>query len=385
MPGRSFRIARIAGIPVGISPLWLIIVALITWSLGAGYYPGQVHGIAPLASYALGLASALLLFASILAHEFGHAIVARRRGVEIEEIDLWLLGGVARMRGRPQSANDELSFALAGPAVTAVVAAAFAGLALLLPSSAPAALRALVRYQAEVNLLILGFNLVPAFPLDGGRVARALLWRRSGDIAQATDTAAGLGRAFGYLLIGGGVLLWMDGSPGGLWFAVIGIFLVAAASAERVEEQVVALLSGVRVSELMSQPAITIPAELALADAERYFERHRFTAFPITDRSGRAVGLLSIDQLEKAPRSAWSTSTAGELADRDPELILREEADVAQLLERPTFARVGRATVIDETGRPIGLISLTDIQRAIRANRLHHPPAGTSNAAHGAH
>ena len=308
MPGRSFRIARIAGIPVGISPLWLIIVALITWSLGAGYYPGQVHGIAPLASYALGLASALLLFASILAHEFGHALVARRRGVEIEEIDLWLLGGVARMRGRPQSANDELSFALAGPAVTAVVAAAFAGLALLLPSSAPAALRALVRYQAEVNLLILGFNLVPAFPLDGGRVARALLWRRSGDIAQATDTAAGLGRAFGYLLIGGGVLLWMDGSPGGLWFAVIGTFLVAAASAERVQEQVVALLSGVRVSELMSQPAITIPAELALADAERYFERHRFTAFPITDRAGRAVGLLSIDQLEKAPRSAWSTT-----------------------------------------------------------------------------
>ena len=125
MPGRSIRIARIAGIPVGISPLWLIIVALITWSLGAGYYPGEVHGIAPLASYALGLGSALLLFASILAHEFGHALVARRRGVKIEEIDLWLLGGVARMSGRPQSASDELSFALAGPAVTAVVAAVF--------------------------------------------------------------------------------------------------------------------------------------------------------------------------------------------------------------------------------------------------------------------
>jgi hypothetical protein len=122
----------------------------------------------------VGFASALLLFASILAHEFGHALVARRRGVEIEEIDLWPLGGVARMSGRPQSANDELRFALAGPAVTAVVAAVFGALALVLPSSAPAALRAVVRYQAEVNLLILGFNLVPAFPLDGGRVARAL-------------------------------------------------------------------------------------------------------------------------------------------------------------------------------------------------------------------
>ena len=146
MPGRSFRIARIAGIPVGVSPLWLIIVALITWSLGAGYYPGQVHGITPAASYALGLASALLLFASILAHEFGHALVARRRGVKIEEIDLWLLGGVARMSGQPKTAGDELRFALAGPAVTAVIAATFGALALALPTSTPAALRAVVGY-----------------------------------------------------------------------------------------------------------------------------------------------------------------------------------------------------------------------------------------------
>ena len=135
MPGRSIRIARIAGIPVGISPLWLIIVALITWSLGAGYYPSEVHGITTAGSYALGLASALLLFASILAHEFGHALVARRRGVQIEEIDLWLLGGVARMSGQPKTAEDELHFALAGPAVTAVVAALFGALAVALRRS----------------------------------------------------------------------------------------------------------------------------------------------------------------------------------------------------------------------------------------------------------
>jgi Zn-dependent protease len=138
MPGRSIRVARIAGIPVGVSPLWLIIVALITWSLGAGYYPGEVHRITPVDSYALGLASALLLFASILAHEFGHALVARRRGVKIEEIDLWLLGGVARMSGRPKTASDELRFGLADPA-TAGVAAIFGALALALPSSVPAA------------------------------------------------------------------------------------------------------------------------------------------------------------------------------------------------------------------------------------------------------
>jgi Zn-dependent protease len=373
MPGRSIRIARIAGIPVGISPLWLIIVALITWSLGVSYYPSEVHGIAPIASYALGLGSALLLFASILAHEFGHALVARRRGVEIEEIDLWLLGGVARMRGRPHSAVDELSFALAGPAVTAVVALVFGALALALPASTPGALRAVVGYEAEVNLLILGFNLVPAFPLDGGRVARALLWRRTGDIRRATDTAAGLGRAFGYLLIALGVLLTFDGAATGLWLAVIGVFLVFAAGAERVQEQVVATFTGVLARDLMSQPPVSIPAGVTPEEAQPYFERYRYTAFPLTDRDGRAIGLITIDRLQRARRSEWSTTTVGELGDRDPALLIDERADVAGLLEQPAFSRVGRAAVLDASGRPIGIVSLTDIERALRATSLRNP------------
>ena len=376
MPGRSIRVARIAGIPVGVSPLWLIIVALITWSLGAGYYPGEVHGIAPADSYALGLASALLLFASILAHEFGHALVARRRGVKIEEIDLWLLGGVARMSGRPETAGDELRFALAGPAVTAVVAAIFGALALALPTSTPAALRAVVGYEAEINLIILGFNLIPAFPLDGGRVARALLWRRSRDIGAATDTAAGLGRGFGYLLIAFGVLLTFNGAPGGLWFALIGVFLVVAANAERLQEQVVTTFTGVHAEELMSQPVISIPSEWALEQAQQYFARYRYTAFPVTDSSGRAVGILSIDRLERRPRGATFVE---ELTDRDPALLIGEQEDVAHLLEQPAFVRVGRAAVVDDQGRPVGIVSLTDIQRAIRAARLHNSTSGPAN------
>ena len=381
MPGRSIRIARIAGIPVGVSPLWLIIVALITWSLGAGYYPGEVHGITAPEAYALGLASALLLFASILAHEFGHALVARRRGVEIEEIDLWLLGGVARMSGRPRSASDELRFALAGPAVTAVIAAIFGALALGLPESTPAALRAVIRYQAEVNLLILGFNLVPAFPLDGGRVARALLWRRSGNIGAATDAAAGLGRGFGYLLIAFGVLLTLNGAPGGLWFALIGVFLVIAANAERMQEQVMTAFTGVCAGALMSQPAISIPSEWTVTQAQQHFARYRYTAFPVTDRSGRAIGLLSIDQLERTPRSRHGATLVSELAATDPALLIGEQEDVAQLLGQPAFARVGRAAVIDRDGRPIGVVSVTDIQRAIRAARLRDSTSGPASLA----
>jgi len=370
MPGRSVRIARIAGIPVGISPLWLIVVALITWSLGAGYYPGEVHGITTAASYALGLASALLLFASILAHEFGHALVARRRGVHIEEVDLWLLGGVARMSGEPKTAEDELRFALAGPAVTAAVAALFGALAVALPGSASAALRALVSYQVQINLLILVFNLVPAFPLDGGRVARALIWRRTGDLAAATNTAAGFGRVFGYLLIAFGVLLAFEGAPGGLWFAVIGVFLVSAATAERMHEQVISAFTGVPAEELMSQPVISIPAELTLEEAHECFVRHHYTAFPVTDGAGRAVGMLSVDDVSATSRSHWSDTRAGERADRDPALLISGQEKIAHLLDQPAFARIGRAAVIDQEGRPVGIVSLTDIERTLRAS--HH-------------
>jgi Zn-dependent protease/predicted transcriptional regulator len=370
MPGRSFKLGRIAGIAVGISPWWLVIVALITWSLGAGYYPVEVKGIAPLASYGLGLGSVLLLFASILAHEFGHALVARRRGIEVEEIDLWLLGGVSRMSGQPRQPDDELSFALAGPAVTAVVAAVFGVAWLVLPSSAPSWLRALIVYQAEVNVLILGFNLIPAFPLDGGRVARAVLWRRSGDISRATESAAGLGRVFGYLMVAFGVLLAFGGAFGGLWIALIGMFVVAAAKAELLQEEVTAAFSGVLARDLMSHPAISIAAEATLDEVQQQFASCRYSAFPVIDRDGRAVGVLSIERLERAPRSQWSEATAGDLADRDPALLVGEREDVAHLLGEPAFARVGRAAVINRAGHPVGVVSITDVQRSIRARHL---------------
>ena len=343
---------------------------------GRWLLPGRRARDRPAASYGLGLASALLLFASILAHEFGHALVARRHGVVIEEIDLWLLGGVARMSGQPQNPRDELDFALAGPVVTAVIAAIFGALALAHPTSAPAALLAVIRYQAEVNVLILGFNLLPAFPLDGGRVARALLWRRSGNIAAATDTAAGLGRAFGYVLIGGGVLMTFYGYLEGLWLAVIGVFLTAAASAERIQQEVVSAFTGIHAEELMSQPVICIPADLTLTDAaEQYFSRYRCTAFPVIDASGRAVGLLSISQLEHIPHRANAGTLVGNGADRDLALMVDKHEDVAHLLERSAFARVGRATVIDESRRPVGILSITDVQRAITATRLRDTPS----------
>jgi CBS domain-containing protein len=265
--------------------------------------------------------------------------------------------------------------------VTAVVAAVFGAVALALPASAPAALRALIDYQAEVNLLILGFNLLPAFPLDGGRVARALLWRHTGDLRAATATAARVGQMFGYLLIAVGVLTAVGGAPGGLWFAVIGVFLVAAANAERLQQQLVTTFTGVPAGELMSRPAVSLPSELTLAEAQSYFARYRYTAFPVTDPTGRAVGMLSVDHLQRTPHSRWAATAAIDRADRDPALLIGEREDVAHLIGQAAFARVGRAAVVDEQGRPVGVVSLTDIQRAIRASRLGGRNTGAAGIA----
>ncbi|HEX2435708.1 MAG TPA: site-2 protease family protein [Solirubrobacterales bacterium] len=379
MGGTTIRVGRLAGIPIGIHPLWVLIVALITWSLGAVYYPDQVDGIAPGVSYALGFASALLLFASILLHELGHAIVARRHGVEIEEIDLWLLGGVAKLSGMPRHATDELRYAIAGPAVTVGVIALFA-IAAAITTNAPEELRAVVEYQLAVNVLILLFNLLPAFPLDGGRVLRALLWQRSGDIGRATATAATIGRSFGYGLIGLGLLAVVAGLPTGLWFALIGFFLILAARAEETHQRVKSALGGAEARELMAFPAVTISADATAEDAARRFADHRYRAFPVVD-GDRVRGVLTIDRMEAIPAPQRTTMRVRDMIDDDRQLFIDEHTDVAELLDRPAFQRVGRAVVLPRPGG-VGILSLTEVERAVRAReRLSDGPTRSATAA----
>ncbi len=364
MPGRSIRVARIAGIPVGISPLWLVMVGLITWSLGAGYYPSEVDGISAVASYALGLASALLLFLSILAHEFGHALVARRRGVEIEEIDLWLLGGVARMRGRPHSAGDEIRFALAGPAVTAGFSLVFGGLALALPSSAPAALRALVAYQAEINLLILGFNLIPAFPLDGGRILRSVLWGATGNVRSATYWTSLLGRLFAALLIAFGVFQFFLGNWfGGVWMALIGLFLNSAARSGYEQVVVREALAGAPVRRFMSTEPVAVPPSLDLRHlVDDFVYRHHHRAFPVV-ADGPLEGRVDTRALAQVPRGEWERHTVGEVMRHDLDaLTVSPDADALDALAKFKRNATNRLLVA-EGDRLVGIIALKDLLR----------------------
>ena len=367
---RSVRVGKLAGIPIGFQPLWLAIVGLITWSLGHDYFPSEIKGISSGAAYALGLAGALLLFASILLHELGHAVVARRRGVEIEEIDLWLLGGVARMKQEPKRGRDEVAFAAAGPAVTAVIAALLTGVRLLLGDGADTA-RALIDYELYVNVAVLVFNLLPAFPLDGGRILRGLLWMRSGDHDAATARAAGIGRAFGMGMIFIGMLSLLGGVVSGLGLALVGMFLLAAAGAEAQHAALRERFGDEPVEELLTAPVICIPGDLTVAEAiPAYFVRHRHPAYPVLDADGRVTGLLTSDAVRRVPEQLRGSTPVAAVADPDPELIVHPDDAIADVLGRAAFARQGHAVAVDADGRPAGMFAAVDVRRWVEASDL---------------
>jgi CBS domain-containing protein len=223
----------------------------------------------------------------------------------------------------------------------------------------------LIAYQAIINTAILVFNLIPAFPLDGGRVARALIWRRTRDLARATSLAAAIGRGFGYAMIGLGLLGASAGALGGLWLAVVGLFVVLAAKGEETGVRIRGAFAGREAGRFMSFPAVTIPADASVEDAvEGFFVQYRYSAFPVTDQ-GRLVGLVDMDAIAQVPGERRASTAVGAIATHDPDVFIDEHQDIAELLQRPAFQRVGRAVVL--TGRGAGILSITDVQRALRA------------------
>jgi Zn-dependent protease len=248
----SIRLGRVAGIELGAHWSWLLVVALIVWSLADSVFPATNPGLSDGTYLPMAAAAALLFFASILLHELGHAIQAQREGIAIDGITLWVFGGVARLRDEPPSAGAELRVALAGPAVTLVLALVFLLAAIALPL--PGAVDGVLFWLGQINLYLLVFNLIPALPLDGGRVLRAILWARRREIASATRTAGALGRGFAQLMIAAGLVLVMFvGDVGGLWLAFTGWFLLAAAEAELAMVEAREALGDITVSQVWSR------------------------------------------------------------------------------------------------------------------------------------
>jgi Zn-dependent protease/CBS domain-containing protein len=364
----SIQLGRVAGIQIGINWSWLVVFALIIWSLAVQQFPEEGDGLGEGAYFVMAVVAAILFFATLLAHELGHAIQARREGMEIDGITLWLFGGVAKFRGTFPSAGAEFRIAIAGPVVTLVIAVALLAFALL---DLPEAVEKVVFYLGFINAVLLGFNLLPALPLDGGRVLRSALWHFRGDFGVATRSAAGIARAFAFLFIGLGVVQFFAGNGvGGVWMVFIGWFLLGAANAETRYIAVRDALGGLRVRDLMVRNPATVPATLPLG---RFMDEvvwtRRYTTYPVVD-DGRAVGLLPFRKVAEVPRSEWDGHTVNErMLPREQVPVLAEDEELVDAFAELSESEVGRGLVLDGD-RLVGILSVTDLARALEVGGL---------------
>ena len=362
----SFRLGRVAGIEIGANWSWLIVVALIVWVLAAGVFPESNPGLSDESYVAMAAVAACFFFASLLLHELGHAVQARREGIELDGITLWVFGGVAKFKGRFPSAGAELRIAVAGPLISLALGVAFLALALLL--HLPAAVDGVVYWLGYINLILLAFNLLPALPLDGGRVLRALLWARKGDFGAATRTAARLGRLFGQVLIAWGlVVAILGGQIGGLWLAFIGWFLLMAAEGEAGLAEARTALEGLRVSDVMVRDPVTTPPDLTLrAFMDDVFLAHRHTSYPVTE-DGSPLGLVSFRRVAGVPRDQWGQRRVRDcMVPVDDALVVAEDAELTDVVPQLAQTEPRRALVCEE-GRLVGLMSITDAARVLEA------------------
>jgi Zn-dependent protease/predicted transcriptional regulator len=370
--GDSFVLGRVFGIRIGVNWSWLVIAVLIVWTLAATVFPSTNPDLSTGAHVAMGVVAALLFFACILLHELGHAVQARHEKVEIEGITLWMLGGVAKMTGRVPSAGAELRIAIAGPLVSLVLGLLFAGAAGGLPLAEP--VDGVAAWLGYVNLALLVFNLVPAFPLDGGRILFALLWLRSGRLDTAIERAVAVSRFAAYGMIAlGGVLLLTGGVTGGIWLAFIGWFLLQAAGAEAGQRAAEARLGDLRVGDLMSAHPITVRPDMTIEEVvDEVVWRARFTTYPVVD-GVTPVGLLAFSTLAAVPRSEWGDTRVADCMlalDRVP--LLGRDTLVVDALSRVSGSEARRALVVDD-GRLEGILSITDLLRALELGAPEHP------------
>jgi Zn-dependent protease len=360
----SIELGRIFGIRIGINWSWLVVFALISWTLAAGVFPETNPGLSDGAYIAMAIVAAVLFFASLLLHELGHAFEAQREGMEIEGITLWLFGGVAKFKGMFPSAGAEFRIAIAGPLVSLVLGVLFSLGAWTI--STTDAVDAVAAWLGYINLALLVFNLLPALPLDGGRVLRSALWHSRGDFLTATRAAARIGRGFGFLLIAGGIFMFVfQGSFSGAWLAFIGWFLLQAATAEDRYALVSETLGGVRVRDLMIREPVTVPAAMSIA---RFMDEiawsRRYTSYPVVD-GGRVVGLLAFRCVAEVPRSEWEHRLVGDcMIPRERVPVFDEDDAAVDALAQLNESELNRGIVVED-GQLTGFVSITDLARAL--------------------
>jgi Zn-dependent protease/CBS domain-containing protein len=360
----SFKIARVAGIDIGIHYTWLFAFALIAWSLAGGFFPSTFPGFDPATYWLLGVAGAVGLFASVLFHELSHSLVAIARGMRVHSITLFIFGGVSNLQGEAEEPRDEFLIAVVGPLSSFLLAGLFWALGVITPGPNPVA--ALLGYLALVNLMLGAFNLVPGFPLDGGRVLRSIIWRVTGSMRRATQLASYAGQAVAFLLIFWGLSRMFGGDfLGGLWTAFIGWFLNSAAESTRQQQALQEHLRGIHVANVMdSQPTLVEPG-LSVHDFVFDHVLQRGERAVLVTQGGRLLGLASITDAKRVPQAEWSTTPVGQVMTRVPLRSIAATADLSVALKLLTENGLNQLPVVDD-GRVLGMLTRADVLRFLQ-------------------
>jgi Zn-dependent protease/CBS domain-containing protein len=359
MTKHSIPLGKILGIQIGLDYSWFVIFALITWMLADSYYPDEFKDWSPLLYWLTGAATAIMLFVSVLLHELGHSVVAQRYKIPVRSITLFLFGGVAQIGAEPPSAVAEFFIAIGGPLVSLALAALFYAVQPLLTGMEP--LLGLAKYLAYINTALVAFNLIPGYPLDGGRVFRAIVWAITGDMGRSTLIAANVGRFFAFMLIFLGVLQMFSGNlGGGLWIAFIGWFLDNAASVQIQQVTLRGVLTGHRVSEAMNTHCAIIPEDLTLQQLidEQILGRGQRSF--LVNRGNQTVGLITLHRIKEVPRAEWATTSVAQAMLRFEQLkCIDPDTELWSALQKMDRNGVNQMPVIRDR-HVIGMLSRED-------------------------
>jgi Zn-dependent protease len=365
MFGKRITIFKLFGFEVRVDLSWLVIAVLVTWTLSKGLFPHYYEGLSRTAYWWMGVAGALGLFISIIFHEFCHSLVARRYGLPMKGITLFIFGGVAEMSEEPDSAKTEFLMAIAGPVSSILLGLGFYVLYTIGKGAGwPVPLTGVTGYLAFINWLLAGFNLLPAFPLDGGRVLRSALWSWRHNLRWATRKASQIGSLFGFVLITLGVInVLMGNLVGGIWWFLIGMFLRSAAQSSYQQVLVRKALEGEKVKRFMVKEPVTVPRSISVAElVEDYIYKYHFKMFPVMDY-GRLAGCITTRQVKEVPRQEWDNHTVGELAQAcSGENTVGPDSEAVEALALINRTGNSRLMVVED-GRLVGVLTLKDIMR----------------------
>ncbi len=361
MSARSIKLFRAFGFRVGVDPSWILLAVLVAWTLSTGYFPFYFSSLSSGTYWIMGMIGTVGLFVSIIVHEFFHSIVARSRGVQIKGITLFIFGGMAEMHDEPSRAQDEFWIAVVGPISSAVMAALFYVLAVMVGTrSIPSA--AVFQYLGMINLLLALFNLIPAYPMDGGRILRAALWGWKGNLRWATRIASRIGIAFGILLIAFGAMRILAGALiNGMWLLLIGLFIQAAARASYQQLVTRRALEGEPLDRFMKPNPVTVAPQMNIGQlVNEYFLKQNFKLYPVVE-GDRLIGCVTTGQVKEVPREEWTERTVAEIATAcSPENTIEPKTDAVEALATMRRNNTSRLMVVRDN-RLLGVVTLKDM------------------------